>query len=723
MNIYKLKKKLEVKKFDKELKFESLFMEVSVSLLTGLFLIIWGLIIFSNNFYQFSYFTQLRNNLLTTNEVEEKLENINCIDIDPESILIFEDKNVPEVQYKLLAESIKSIRTYSEKNPGKRIVAGLDFAFLSKKDSTSYADLITEISVMPNNMFIVFGGIITDKSFSLKILRSDIYFDIYRKVISQNKNLKNQLFIGSIHYQKGRIVSGLNTEEEIKAAMGYSPIINNIYSLPLSMYIVGELLKDTNYKFATDFIDGHSIFGDKKIYDFVSNNQKESMKIVNKELHNTIGKDLNYFRAGFQFYNFFTGSDIKAFPKQYIPLSEISPSVNIMAMPLHEYKMYVKSSNTFNNTEYFFIARTKMSTVIAGDGQNDIILTPASNKNPLTNEKNTTSGVISHITALSNIIHNDGFIIDSSKITYILLILVAIMVFIISWNTNLVRSIFFNSLIIFIVITVSFILFLFNIFVPIKSIVSTAFIIYALITLYRFLISKNSMNLHKTAFNSIIVNKPKKLVSEKEFVSPSVTKKGITFIIFPKKLPTGNKDSINAVIYKQVYNEYVSIISSIIKKYNGNYDNLAGNGILAFWNIFQEEESVYKKNLYNSYTCAIKCMNSINSWQRSIDSLNNKDLSNFKATFDICLNIGDIYSGIVETDDRVNYIISGNSINESISILSPLLKDNINNVVLSKKFYTDILSLKKDHLELENDLRSFKKSLIKNETFLYKKFT
>ncbi|MBN2443592.1 MAG: hypothetical protein JXJ04_19690, partial [Spirochaetales bacterium] len=402
--IQKLIHYFSLRKYSRELRLSPLFIETSVSILAGLFMFIWGVIFFSNPLYQFSLFTKLRNSFLTPHRVESFLSDIYCIGIDPEARMALIDESAENgfTQFDLIAEALKVINAYAETKKDKRIVIGVDYVFAVPESMKPFDNILNALIAMPPNVFVVLGGSLVKRPDTLTTFRArlmneqliDPLYDIDASII-------DHLFVGSIHYDRGSIRSGFDNEEDIKAAIGYYPIfstgLKSFASLPLAMYIAGEVMEqqeDGSYDFYTDFGEGLSMFID--------------MDNMNEKLKKSLRKNLTNLEHQL-FYNFFTGHDISQFKKHFMWLSAVSPHFENSSMGLSNYfnMPYIKKEETKGDAEFFFITQSEMPEFFLSDGEpNDVILTPATGKNPFTYEYNTVMGVMSHITALSNLKHH-----------------------------------------------------------------------------------------------------------------------------------------------------------------------------------------------------------------------------------------------------------------------------------------------------------------------------
>ncbi len=575
-------------------------------------------------------------------------------------------------------------------------------------------------------MYIVFGGIITIKGSVSEIMRIDIYSNIRDRVGAINPGIEKNLFLGGIHYLKGSVLSGFNNEDEIKVAMGYSPLLSMDYvteqfffSLPMSMYIVGEIMEKDGeqYNFYTEYADGSSTMPESGRADFDS-------RLIRKTRQN-----LEYFSYGYHYYNFFTGTDITLLPKHYIALSELSALVN-QGIPssIDMYKFYQMYPSTedlsfSNNTEthYFFVARAQMVEDVAGNGFNDLIIPPGANENPFTYEKMSVSGVMAHITALSNLLYNDSIHDVSSSVLLIFLFVSCFGVFLISWKLDLLKAAFFSFLFITFIVLVSFLVFLLGYFIPVKAALAVAFVIFAGVSILRFIYSVNKREIYAIAAERVISPKYlKSLEKDESWYKSHIVRNGIIMVLFPKKLPEIGLTDYEAEYYKDIYNNYLSLVFRTIEGYNGNHDTLSGDGILGFWNVFEQDNNSFYTNLINCMNAAVDCYKNIYKWQDFIDRISQDRNTKYKATFDICLHIGSFYTGIVEAGNMVDYVLSGSSINRAISTAWARVSDKKSSIILTEEFKQQIDNQSSGSKDIDKYLNLLKKKKVnKKDVFIY----
>ena len=592
----------QIRKYQKEMKLSPLFIETTVSIFAGLFMLFWGIIFFSNKYYQFSIFTKLRNEFVSIEKEEQALSGIYCMGLDAKYELILRDKNIDFTKYDMIADSISVISEYAEVHPEKRIVIGIDYAFTAKIGDNSFQRLILAVSNIPENLFIVFGGILLKQPENVAFLRPDLLETelIYpASDIAKDPFLADRIFMANIHYIKGSIRSGFENEEEFKAALGYIPLyvhgqnISFLYSsLPFCMYVVGEIMEKTEqgrYDFWTDFAMGQVRF--------------DSNTNIQSRIEQKVGKSFDELIKP-QSYNFFTNKNINAFKQNFLWLSNHSLFIDF-SLPLEKYFKFRIATQlelegremtaTTRNIEYFFIAPVDVPEFLLGEGDtNDIIITPASKRDEFANEIESVSGVMAHIVALSNLLNK--FYINTAP-DWLFIIFSFLMVggvFFISWNNDLFKTIFYTFILIIFLIVLSFIFFLFGLFIPLSTPLALSVMVFALIAIGRFIYTTNKLELYELVASRVFSPsqmKKLKIMQEKgDWRQAKIVQEGIIMAIFPKRLPDLGKNDEEAGAYTKIYEKYLKIIFDIIARYGGSHDTLSMDGVLGFWNVPVWEE-------------------------------------------------------------------------------------------------------------------------------------
>lgn len=671
---------------------------------------IWGVIFFSNPLYQFSLFTKLRNLSISHTRVEKYFSDIYCIGIDPEARMALIDEEGSFTQFDLIADALTVISTYAESEPEKRIVIGIDYAFAVPESVHPFENILEALAEMPRNVFVVFGGLLIRRPDTLTMLRARLMEEqLIDPLYDIDETLLDRIFLGSIHYDRGSIRSGFESEEDIKAAIGYYPVlymgIKSFSSLPLAMYIAGEIMEqddDGYYDFYTDFGEGLSIFS----------NTKE----INKKLKNRLGKDLADLGKQF-YYNFFTDKGIARFRNHFIWLSAVSPRFENSTMGLENYFSMgiIKKEKSQAKAEYFFITQAVMPEFLLGEGEvNDVIQTPATGRNPFTYENETVMGVMSHITALSNL--KNRFFISQIPDWFMIFVscLVVFVVFHFSWTKGLGRSMFFSVSVVFSYVVIAFILFCLGIFLPVTAAFAFSLMVFGFIAILRFILTTNKSELYEMVASRVFsATHMEKLRDKADWKQPKVIEDAVILVLFPRKLPDFGKTGEEAERYTKIYEKFLSLVFKIIENNDGNHLTLSMDGILGFWNIPVKDEESEKK----AFNCARQSLNLVTEWQAYIDKLYTETKKTYTGSFDICLHSCDCYAGCIGTGNTMNYSISGFGINFAIEATLFQTGDKLNTLILTREFYGKL----KEFPEINED--DFKE-LSYNDTILYSwKFT
>ncbi|MBN2536068.1 MAG: hypothetical protein JXB88_24520 [Spirochaetales bacterium] len=708
--IQKLIQFFSLKKYSKELRLSPLFIETSVSILAGLFMFIWGVIFFSNPLYQFSLFTKVRNAGISLTREEKFFSDIYCIGIDPEARMTLIDEEGSFTQFDLIADALNVINTYAETEKEKRIIIGIDYAFAVPESVRPFNNIRKALAAMPPNVFVVFGGLLVSRPDTLTMFRSRLMEDqLIDPLYNVDSSLIDRIFVGSIHYDRGSIRSGFENEEDIKAAIGYYPLlylgIKSFSSLPLAMYIAGEIMEqaeDGRYDFYTDFGEGLSMFPDP-----------EGM---NKKLKNRLGKDLGDLGRQL-YYNFFTGKGIARFKNHFMWLSAVSPRFENSTMGLTNYFSMdiVKKEKSPSKTEYFFITQSVMPEFLLGEGEeNDVIQTPATGKNPFTYENETVMGVMSHITALSNLKHRYFITQVPDWLMILVSCIVVIIVFIFSWSKDLGKSMLFSILVVFLYVAFSFLFFCLGFFLPVTNAFAFSLMVFGLVAILRFILTTNKYELYEMVASRVFsANHMEKLRDQADWKQPKVIENAVILVLFPRKFPDFGKTEEEAQHYTKIYDKFLSLVFKTIENNDGNHLVLSMDGILGFWNIPVKDEESEKK----AFACARQCLSLVGEWQTYIDRFYKGKGQTYTASFDICLHWCDCYAGCIGTGNAINYSINGFGINFAIEATLFQTGDKLNTLFLSREFYK---KLQKTTEINEDDFEE----LSYNENILYSwKFT
>ncbi|MBN1409727.1 MAG: hypothetical protein JW969_02710 [Spirochaetales bacterium] len=701
-----IRRAVSIRRYKGGMKLSPLIVETAASIFTGLFLFLWGVIFFSNPLYQQSLFMKIRNAFILEEKIEEHLSSIYCIGLDPESRLSFIDKDESYTDFDLIALALEEVRKHAVNHPEIKIVAGLDYAFASTMRKKPFSRCIEVLSQMPPNMFVVIGSVIIKRPDTMTTLRiSLLENDLLEPLLEVDPSLEDRLFLGNIHVALGNIRSGFEEEDDKRAAIGYTPVLVSGASIPkyftslaLTMFIVGEVMDRTDdgrYNFYTDFGEGFSVFDTRG--PLITALEKKS----GRSFESLMGR---------VYLNYFTGNDIADSPAHFIWLSNLSPVFEnaLGSLDMYFSQPFFKARNKNKSLEYFFIAPSQTPKFILQEGEeNDIIFIPTSDKDPFTHEERGVHGVMSHVTALSNL-RNCYYITEAPPLLNIgLLIILAGCVFIFNYRKSLGQSIRFTLIIILSFMLLAYILFMFGILLPVTVPIGFAIIVFGFVVTTRFIFTSRKDEIYETV--ALRVFSPSQIAQLKEDYSwhqPAIYKNAIMMALFPRKLPPIGKTKEEAERYAGIYEYYISTIQTIMEKFGGNHMPVGSDGLLGFWNVPEEEEGTLLKAL----ACARECLSHVTQWQEYIHNNIPGSKKEYTATFDICLNKGACYAGCIGTGNLTTYSLSGDVINFTIEAALYRTRDLATSLILTESFYSEAL----DKFLIQN--KEFKKTQYKNHT-------
>jgi class 3 adenylate cyclase len=124
-------------------------------------------------------------------------------------------------------------------------------------------------------------------------------------------------------------------------------------------------------------------------------------------------------------------------------------------------------------------------------------------------------------------------------------------------------------------------------------------------------------------------------------------------------------------------NDYYTIMSEIVKQYNGTVNQFVGDEIFAAFGA----PEMFPDNETNAVFCAIKMM-------ENLSKLNEKYQEKFKREIQmgIGVNYGEVVVGNVGSADRIRYSLSGDTVNTGKRIES-ITKDHPNSILISNSIY------------------------------------
>jgi len=124
-------------------------------------------------------------------------------------------------------------------------------------------------------------------------------------------------------------------------------------------------------------------------------------------------------------------------------------------------------------------------------------------------------------------------------------------------------------------------------------------------------------------------------------------------------------------------NDYYTIMSEIVKQYNGTVNQFVGDEIFAAFGA----PEMFPDNETNAVFCAIKMM-------ENLSILNEKYQEKFKREIQVGIgvNFGEVVVGNVGSADRIRYSLSGDTVNTGKRIES-ITQDHPNSILISESIY------------------------------------
>jgi len=124
-------------------------------------------------------------------------------------------------------------------------------------------------------------------------------------------------------------------------------------------------------------------------------------------------------------------------------------------------------------------------------------------------------------------------------------------------------------------------------------------------------------------------------------------------------------------------NDYYTIMSEIVKQYNGSVNQFVGDEVFAAFGA----PEMFPDNETNAVFCAIKMM-------ENLAKLNEKYQEKFKREIQmgIGINYGEVIAGNVGSAERIRYSLTGDTVNTGKRIES-ITKDHPNSILISNSIY------------------------------------
>ena len=124
-------------------------------------------------------------------------------------------------------------------------------------------------------------------------------------------------------------------------------------------------------------------------------------------------------------------------------------------------------------------------------------------------------------------------------------------------------------------------------------------------------------------------------------------------------------------------NDYYTIMSEVVKQYNGTVNQFVGDEIFAAFGA----PEMFPDNEINAVFCAIKMM-------ENLSQLNEKYQEKFRRQIQmgIGINYGEVVAGNVGSAERIRYSLTGDTVNTGKRIES-ITKDHPNSILISDSIY------------------------------------
>jgi hypothetical protein len=460
--------------FRRRVGFSGVLSDTLSNIFAGLLVVLFGGIILSNSTFQFSLFTRIRNAFISPASYYSRMANIRGVALDDETSLKLSEFKAPATVYDALAEGIKAIDAYAATVPDRRVVIGVDYILSGIGKAGDLDKLADSLSGLGSNVFVVLGAALNQAGTNTSYFRYDLYRDrLIAGVIARKGEVyaRGKIFAGNLHLLKGNAVSGFQELENTDIALGYVPVFDQggavscaYYSLAFMMYSLGELVPQA------DLAAGRfSMSQDGYLSPGVD---------ADTWLDSAVGHTQAYFSNKPFRYNFFSANDLSSHPYfrfNYFPLGRLSKDYDTSgqaAMSLREsidgnnMALEVQGVDTEKktNTDYFVIFRAMSLGYIGPGASADVVVTPASSRDPFTNTMEQVSGAMTHIVALSNLINREYIIEAPLWLDKVLTIILALFCLWIGLHAEFRTIILTSAGMAAGVLLLGYILFIFNVF-------------------------------------------------------------------------------------------------------------------------------------------------------------------------------------------------------------------------------------------------------------------
>jgi hypothetical protein len=403
--------------FARPIVFSGILSDTLSNIIAGLLVVLFGGILLANSTFQFSQFTRIRNAFVGPKACFARMANIRGVALDDETGLKQAEFKPPATVYDALAEGIRAIEAYAATVPERRVIIGVDYVLNGIGKADDLDKLADSLCNLGPNAFAVLGAAMNQAGTNTSYFRYDLYRDrLLAKVIARKGEAyaRGKIFVGNLHLLKGNAVSGFQELENSDIALGYVPVFDQggavpcaYYSLAFMMYALGEIVPQAELVAGRFSIspDGY-LSPDADADDW---------------LKSAIGHTQAYFSNKPFRYNFFSASDLSSHPYyrfNYFPLGRLSKDYDTSGQGAtslrtgidgNDFALATQGVEVENKTkaDYFMIYRAMSLGYIGADASADVVVTPASGRDPFTDTMDEVSGAMTHMVALSNLINRE----------------------------------------------------------------------------------------------------------------------------------------------------------------------------------------------------------------------------------------------------------------------------------------------------------------------------
>lgn len=480
---------------------EPLFIETGVSLLSGLFLLVWGMLFFSNPLYQLSLFTRVRNSIISPAVVEEELSDIYVIGVDPRAIMSFDTDPERNATYDMLAGGIQALSAYAlALEPDEKVIVGIDYVFL-QGDENEVGRIVQTLARTPDNLTLIFGMTLEQSPGGLAAFGPEF---LTRRITIPAISARNEflqtvdpgelprfqipldrrILFGHLHLAEGTIRKGFDRSQE-NVAIGTVPLVTSgseahYPSLALMMYLVANTEPGTDLY--SDPFGGQIATGGES--DYVSG-------LLTGMGNSGNWKPESYSR--FTYLDFRSSRNFSAVPGHFAWLSDIADPDPVSLRAGLESLPYLSISGEGAASQYFFIAPTSKAAYFGETGPQDLVYTLASTTDTRTFEKAPVDGVTAHAQALSNMMHRPP-ISTRTWPGLILTVLILGGMWFPVWKKSLFHGFAAVVTALGMVLAASFGFFaVFGLFIPVRGALTVIMITFAVISTLRFVITSREV--------------------------------------------------------------------------------------------------------------------------------------------------------------------------------------------------------------------------------------